>query len=95
LFIISWQVLANTDPLRDHKFISQRCLFIDGTLKVFRREGFPRKWPNIVCSDEKTIRDIDIKWDSLCLGPLIKSPSLKFRNMLKSGNDEVVVSDPK
>lgn len=91
-FITAWQVLANSDPLRDHELLSSSCLLIDGTIKAFRKGGFPRKWPNIVCSDEATIKAIDLKWDSLGIGPFIKSPSLQNRKLQQNGNDEVVVN---
>lgn len=92
LFISAWQVLGNTDPWRDHKLLSAGTLFIDGTIKAFRRGGFPRKWPNVVCSDEQTIISVDSKWNSLGLGELILSPSVKYRKMCKNGKDEIIVN---
>ena len=91
-FITSWQVLSNSDPVRDHEYLSASCLFIDGTIKAFRKGGFPRKWPNIVCSDEKTINSIDLKWEELGIGPFIQSPSIQFMKMQKNGNDEVIAN---
>ncbi len=91
-FIISWQVLSNSDPMRDHKYLSAACLFIDGTTKAFREGGFPRKWPNIVCSDEETVSAVDSKWETLSLGGFIKSPSAVYKKMQKNGTDEVIVT---
>jgi len=90
LYMVLWQILGNTDPVRDIDFISDNTIFIDGTIKAFRRGGFPRKWPNVVCSSESTIREIDRKWEALGLGPLINSPSLKYRRLVRGDSDEVL-----
>ncbi len=92
LFTVAWQVLGNSDPQRDHIYISSSVLMIDATIKLYRKGGFPRKWPNIVCSDETTIDYIDRMWDSLGLGPLIPSPSRKYLLLKRNGNDEISVS---
>ena len=89
-FTTAWQILSNTDPVRDHEFLSSSCLFLDGTIKYFRKGGFPRKWPNIVSSDKETIRSIDGKWESLEIGSFLESPSLKMESMLKKGRDEII-----
>lgn len=90
LFTVSWQVLANSDPFRDHHFVTGSCLLIDGTIKYFRRGGFPRKWPNVVCSDKETISLVDKKWKSYGLGSFIESPSSKYINLLMKGKDEII-----
>jgi 4-hydroxy-3-polyprenylbenzoate decarboxylase len=64
---------------------------LDGTIKLYRNGGFPRRWPNIVCSDDDTISAIDKKWDLLGLGKLITSPSLNYRSLLRPGADEVLI----
>ncbi|MGE5421363.1 MAG: menaquinone biosynthesis decarboxylase [Chloroflexota bacterium] len=89
LFTVAWQVLANSDPLRDHEFINGSCLLIDGTIKYFRKGGFTRKWPNVVCSDEDTISLVDKKWESYGLGNFIESPSSKYISLLMNGKDEI------
>ena len=89
LFTVAWQVLGNSDPQRDHLFISDSSVLIDGTIKAFRKGGFPRKWPNIVCSDNETIASVDQKWNSLGLGQFIPSPSIKFRTLSRIGKDEI------
>ncbi|MCX6328021.1 MAG: UbiD family decarboxylase [Bacteroidia bacterium] len=89
LYTVIWQVLGNSDPQRDIKFISDNTLFIDGTIKAFRKGGFPRKWPNVVCSSEETINTIDNKWASLDIGPSIPSPSIIGSKLCRQGTDEV------
>jgi len=84
-----WHMLGNSDPLRDHEFIGN-TLFIDGTTKIFRQEGFPRRWPNIVCSDDDTIKAVDNKWNSLELGDFLPSPSLQLRLLKHDGKDEAI-----
>ena len=90
-YMTAWQILGNTDPQRDHAYISPFSLFLDGTIKAFRKDGFPRKWPNIVCSDDKTIKSTDLKWESLGVGDFISSPSLVNKRLLREGTDEIIV----
>jgi len=89
LFTVSWQVLANTDPLRDIEIIDNKTMIIDGTIKAFREGGFPRRWPNVVCSSAETIDIINKKWESFEIGPFIPSPSLKFSMLCQSGNEQI------
>jgi 4-hydroxy-3-polyprenylbenzoate decarboxylase len=93
LHMVAWQMLGNSDPERDHDFITPSSLLIDGTIKAFRKGGFPRKWPNVVCSDSKTISAIDEKWASLNLGPFIQSPSGIFRELVLRGEDEILINE--
>lgn len=90
LHMVAWQVLGNSDPQRDHEYISPASVFIDGTIKAYRKGGFPRKWPNIVCSNIETISAIDQKWESLGIGPFINSPSIKNLGLCRNGTDEIV-----
>ncbi len=92
LFIVTWQILGNSDPKRDHEYIFPSSLFIDGTIKAFRTGGFPRKWPNVVCSDSETIFSVDKKWERLNIGPFINSPSNKIRALCRPGRDEIVIA---
>jgi 4-hydroxy-3-polyprenylbenzoate decarboxylase len=62
----------------------------DATIKAYRSGGFPRKWPNIVCSDDVTISKIDGKWETLGLGEFIDSPSDKYKVLLREGTDEII-----
>jgi 4-hydroxy-3-polyprenylbenzoate decarboxylase len=94
LHMVAWQILGNSDPERDHEYICPFSLMIDGTIKAFRKGGFPRRWPNVVCSGIETISAIDTKWDSLGLGPLIKSPSETYRSLVLSGDDEILIKEP-
>jgi 4-hydroxy-3-polyprenylbenzoate decarboxylase len=91
LSMVVWQILGNSDPERDHKFISLRSVLFDGTIKAFRKGGFPRKWPNVVCSDISTIASIDQKWDSLGIGESISSPSSAFLRLYREGADEILI----
>jgi 4-hydroxy-3-polyprenylbenzoate decarboxylase len=88
---VAWQILGNSDPQRDIEIISDNTIFIDGTIKLNHGRRFPRKWPNIVCSDEETIRKTDQKWKSLGIGSFIPSPSLKYSVLLREGADEIIV----
>jgi 4-hydroxy-3-polyprenylbenzoate decarboxylase len=91
-YTVAWQVLGNSDPLRDHVYLSPSSILVDGTIKIFRKGGFPRRWPNIVCSDTETILSIDKKWHSLGLGDFVSSPSLKAKKLIHKGTDEIIVS---
>jgi 4-hydroxy-3-polyprenylbenzoate decarboxylase len=87
--MVAWQLLGNSDPVRDHYYIFSGTLLIDGTIKLFRKAGFARKWPNVVCSDNETIKSVDAKWQQLSLGNLIPSPSLRYLRLKRSGRDEI------
>jgi 4-hydroxy-3-polyprenylbenzoate decarboxylase len=91
LFTVSWQLLSNTDPLRDIDIVDGRILVIDGTIKAFSEGGFEGRWPNVVCSSRETIDKVDKKWDSLGIGPFISSPSLKNSLLCRKG-DEYIIS---
>jgi 4-hydroxy-3-polyprenylbenzoate decarboxylase len=91
LYKVAWQVLGNSDPQRDHEYMSPVSVFIDGTIKAYMKGGFSRKWPNVVCSDIETISAIDLKWESLGIGPFINSPSIKNRGLCRNGTDEIVL----
>jgi 4-hydroxy-3-polyprenylbenzoate decarboxylase len=91
LFTVAWQILGNSDPQRDHEYISPYSLLIDGTIKARRNGIFPRRWPNVVCSDTGTISTINQKWESMALGGLIKSPSLMYMGLCRKGTDEIII----
>jgi 4-hydroxy-3-polyprenylbenzoate decarboxylase len=91
LFMVTWQLLGNSDPQRDHDFISPVSLLIDGTIKAYRKGGFSRKWPNVVTSDSKTISSVDQKWLSLGIGEFVSSPSLRYNRLSRKGTDEVII----
>ena len=89
--MVAWQLLGNSDPQRDYEYISPFSFLIDGTIKAYRKGGFSRKWPNVVCSNIETISVIDQKWESLEIGPLIHSPSIKNLGLCRDGTDEIVI----
>jgi 4-hydroxy-3-polyprenylbenzoate decarboxylase len=91
LFMVTWQLLGNTNPVRDHEFISPESVLLDGTIKSYRNGGFPRKWPNVVTSSDETISAIDRKWDSLGIGPLISSSSAIYKKLCRTGTDEILI----
>jgi 4-hydroxy-3-polyprenylbenzoate decarboxylase len=90
---VAWQVLGNSDPERDHEYLSPSSLLIDATIKAYRKGGFSRKWPNIVSSDLKTISKIDEKWNSFDLGTFVPSPSLKYIKLCRPGTDEIIINN--
>ncbi|MBK5286624.1 MAG: UbiD family decarboxylase, partial [Bacteroidia bacterium] len=79
-----WRFTNNVDPKRD-SFIFSNHIAMDGTRKTKELDGFDRDWPNILCSDEKTIQRVDEIWDKLGLGKFISSPSLRYRSQLYKG----------
>lgn len=99
LTVALWRFCNNLDPKRDSILVQRpsltingkdiACMGLDGTTKTKEWDNFQRDWPNIIVSDEETIRAVDQKWDSLNLGPFIPSPSLKFKNQIY-GNEAVV-----
>ena len=91
LFMVAWQLLGNTDPQRDHEFISPLSVLFDGTIKAYRKGGFPRKWPNIISAGNETISTIDQKWESLGIGAFINSPSARYIRLCRRGTDEILI----
>jgi len=89
LFMVAWQALGNSDPLRDHCFVSNDTILIDGTVKYFRKGGFSRRWPNIVCSDPGTIEKTDKSWDTFGFDTFIPSPSLKYMKLNRGSSDYI------
>jgi 4-hydroxy-3-polyprenylbenzoate decarboxylase len=89
-YTVAWLCLGNSDPQRDHEYLSSSSIFIDCTAKAYRKGGFSRKWPNVVCSDFATISAIDSKWKALNIGPCLSSPSLKINDLCRPGKDEIL-----
>ncbi len=94
-----WRFCNNLDPRRD-SFLSKQqpnsdnghtvaCMGLDGTRKTKEYDDFHRDWPNIIVADDETIRAVDAKWEQLGIGPLIPSPSLKFKEQVY-GEEAVV-----
>jgi 4-hydroxy-3-polyprenylbenzoate decarboxylase len=91
---VVWYCSGNIDPQRDCFFVETSgevlpCLIVDGTRKSAQIDQFPRDWPNIVASSKATIERVDSIWNSLNIGPLIQSPSLRFLK-LQFGNSAIV-----
>lgn len=86
-----WRFSNNVDPRRDHQLLLSKQsnefnhVVFDGTRKTKALDGFERDWPNILASDDATIKSVDALWDRLGLGKFIPSPSLKYREQLYSG----------
>jgi 4-hydroxy-3-polyprenylbenzoate decarboxylase len=89
IFMVAWQVLGNSDPARDHIKISPDKILIDGTIKYYRKGGFPRPWPNVVCSDANTIEKIDKEWNGFGFDDFIPSPSLKSIKLKRGEGDSI------
>ena len=88
-FTVVWQVLGNSDPLRDHGFAGFACLIIDGRIKADLIRPSGREWPDIVCSDPSTIEAVDKKWNSLGFSDFITSPSLKYMKLSRGSGGKV------
>ncbi len=81
-----WRFSNNVDPKRDHFLFKDKegnsHIGFDGTRKTKEFDGFDRDWPNVLSSDEETIKRIDEIWSKLGLGEFIPSPSLKYRKQM-------------
>jgi len=94
-----WRFCNNLDPKRDHTLIQRpskidssktfACIGLDGTIKTKEFDNFQRDWPNIIVSDDKTVKSVDEKWNRLGLGEFILSPSLKYKEQMY-GEEAVV-----
>jgi len=87
---IVWISANNIDPARDCFYAGNdrgedfHTLCIDGTGKSKELDGFQRKWPSVIVMDDKTIGTVDEKWPTLGLGPVVPSPSLKYKRLITS-----------
>jgi len=90
--MLVWVTFGNIEPKRDIRLIKPEtetpCLIIDATRKS-KHSQFERDWPNVIVSDDKTIRNIDEKWKTLELGNFIHSPSKRFKKMILPGGASV------
>jgi 4-hydroxy-3-polyprenylbenzoate decarboxylase len=99
LTVALWRFCNNLDPKRDQELVQRAstqdpskmftCMGLDGTIKTKEFDNFQRDWPNIIVSDEATIRSVDAKWEALGLGAFVPSPSLKFKGQIY-GEEAVV-----
>jgi 4-hydroxy-3-polyprenylbenzoate decarboxylase len=87
LNLLLWLIAGNIDPSRDISIIrfneGGNSVLIDATVKSPEYDGFQRDWPNIVAMDDKIISEVDKKWKDLVPGSFIKSPSLRYKSLLK------------
>ena len=63
-YITTWQILSHPDPQRDI-IRSGNNIIINSTAKAHSSDNFPREWPNVVVSDNDTIKKVDALWDKL------------------------------
>jgi len=87
-----WRFCNNLDPKRDYTLVQRAskinasknfaCIGLDGTIKTREFDNFQREWPNIIVSNDDTIKSVDEKWERLGLGKFIPSPSLKYRGQM-------------
>ena len=99
LTVALWRFCNNLDPKRDYTLVQRpsvlypdkifACMGFDGTIKTKELDNFQRDWPNIIVSDEATIKAVDAKWERLNIGPFIPSPSIKFKDQMY-GEEAVV-----
>jgi len=86
-FTLIWLIGGNLEPERDISILNSAdensIVFVDATFKTESHDNFKRDWPNVVTMDNETISEIDKKWAELGLGEFIKSPSLKFKSLVK------------
>jgi len=86
-----WLFANNIDPERDVFYPVNSegeklgILVADGCRKTLKYDDFKRQWPNVVVVDDATIALVDKKWEKYGLGDFIKSPSLKYKNLLFEG----------
>lgn len=90
-----WRFCNNMDPKRDyvqhktsHEGKYSMVAGFDGTTKTRELDDFERDWPNIIVSDDATIKVVDEKWEQLGIGKFIPSPSLKYKHQMY-GHDAV------
>ena len=87
---VTWIFANNIEPLRDCYIIPGKNenetshLAIDGTRKRANIDNFKRNWPDIVTSDEETIKLVDSRWDAYGIGKFIESPSKKYAPLIMS-----------
>lgn len=76
-----WLGAANTEPSRDFT-IQEGTLIIDARAKLPNGGSEnPSRWPNIVTSDEATIRLVDERWSEYGIGEAIPSPSKRYSKL--------------
>lgn len=80
-----WLVANNIDPSRDCYYSGNSgCMAVDGTMKSGKLDDFDRDWPNVIVMDDTVISEIDRRWESLGIGGLLPSPSLRYRPLVSN-----------
>ncbi len=73
-----WLGAANTEPTRDIT-LHGKTLVVDARAKrPNANDKNPSRWPNIVTSDEATMRLVDERWSKYGIGEFIPSPSERY-----------------
>jgi 4-hydroxy-3-polyprenylbenzoate decarboxylase len=85
--LVLWQVLGNTDPLRDIA-MEGNIVIVDALFKRPGMKGFQRQWPNVVVSAQETIREIDRRWSELTGLGVVASPSETIAAMVRGEGPE-------
>jgi len=80
-----WRFANNFDPKRD-SFPASGGIGMDGTRKTKKLDDFHRPWPNIICADEVTIKNVDEKWSRMFGNFENENPKAPFR----AGGDAVL-----
>ena len=74
-----WLGAANTEPTRDITLCGS-TLVIDARAKRPKGDSKnPSRWPNIVTSNEETIRMVDSRWEEYGIGERLESPSEHYK----------------
>ncbi len=84
-----WLAAANSDPRRDITIGDEGVMMIDARSKIPSIKGNPSRFPNVVTSLPETIKLVDKRWQEYRLGAMIPSPSLKYRKLLLSDNEQL------
>lgn len=80
-YLYAWYILNNIDPKHDCEIYANK-LILNACIKT-EKDGFNRRWPNMVCMNEETIKKIDLKWNQILDIPFISSPSEKIKAFVK------------
>ncbi|MDA3779762.1 MAG: menaquinone biosynthesis decarboxylase [Bacteroidales bacterium] len=83
----TWIVAGNIDPIRDCVITKKENskftqIWFDGTRKTVLNDNFERNWPNVIVSDDKTIKEVDDIIENINFGKFIVSPSIKYKKLL-------------
>lgn len=85
---LTWIAGNNINPALDAHFYDEYVV-LDARSKFPKTFSRKRDWPNVVTQDQETILNINNKWNSLCLGDFIESPSLKYSKIRFKGGAKV------